>query len=227
MAGYRSKVATIAKAFGLRGYVRNLPDGRVKILAEGPKEDLDRFLGAIKIENALIKVEEIQAEFSEGSGAYDDFLKAAGEHETDARLDVAAEHLKELIVAVKEGFKETGSKLGSMESSLKEISGKQDELIVAVREGFKETGSKLGSMDSKLDEISGKQDELIVAIREGFKGTDSRLNEISGKQDELIDTTGDVLSEVKGLRSDLKGRTEKRLQKIESDVVAIKARMKA
>jgi acylphosphatase len=35
MAGYRSRVVIIAKAFDLRGYVRNLPNGRVKIVAEG------------------------------------------------------------------------------------------------------------------------------------------------------------------------------------------------
>ena len=65
MAGYRSRVVIIAKAFDLRGYVRNLPDGRVKIVAEGSKTDLERFLAAIRIENTLIKVEDIKAEFSD------------------------------------------------------------------------------------------------------------------------------------------------------------------
>lgn len=173
-AGYRSKVVIIAKAFDLKGYVRNLPDGRVKILAEGSDADLERFLKAIKIENTLIKVEDIEAEFSEGLGAYDDFFKVVGERETDARLDAAAEHLKELIAAVREGFKDNGSKLDNMGSSLKDISGKQDVLI------------------DKVDE-----------------------------------TREDIVSEVKGLRSDLKGRMEERLQRIESDVVEIKARMKS
>lgn len=167
MAGYRSKVVTIAKAFDLKGYVRNLPDGRVKILAEGSDADLERFLKAIKIENTLIKVEDIEAEFSEGLGAYDDFFKVVGERETDARLDTAAEHLKELIAAVREGFKET---------------------------------------NFQLSEISGKQDEIV---------------------DEIDEAREDIVSEVKGLRSDLKGRMEERLQRIESDVVEIKARMKS
>jgi acylphosphatase len=159
-AGYRSKVVTIAKAFDLKGYVRNLPDGRVKILAEGSDADLERFLRAIKIENTLIKVEDIEAEFSEGLGAYDDFFKVVGERETDARLDAAAVHLKELIAVVREGFKDNGSKL----------------------------------------------DVLI---------------------DKVDETREDIVSEVKGLRSDLKGRMEERLQRIESDVVEIKARMRS
>lgn len=74
-----------------------MPDGRVKILAEGSDSDLERFVKAIKIENALIKVEDIQVELSDGTGAYDDIFKVVGEHETDKLLDVAAEHLKEII----------------------------------------------------------------------------------------------------------------------------------
>ena len=198
MAGYRSKVVTIARAFSLKGYVRNLPDGRVKILAEGPFDDLDRFLKAIRIENTLIKVDDVQSEFSDALGTYDDFFKVAGENETDARLDVAAGHLKELIVVVKDGFKETVSKLGGMDGSLKEISRKQGEMIAETRGGFKENNEQLG-------DISAKQDSVIDAIDEA---------------------RADVVSEVQGLRSDLKSRMEERLQRIEGDVVEIKARMK-
>jgi hypothetical protein len=39
---------------------------------------------------------------------------------------------------VKDGFRETVSKLVDMDGSLKEISGKQEEMIVETRDGFKE-----------------------------------------------------------------------------------------
>ena len=42
-AGYRSKVISIAKAFGIKGSIQNLPDGKVKIVAEGEEADLGRF----------------------------------------------------------------------------------------------------------------------------------------------------------------------------------------
>jgi len=160
MAGYRSRVVTSAKAFDLKGYVKNLPDGRVKVLAEGTEADLERFVKAIRIENTLIKVEDIQFELSDGTEAYDDFFKVVGERETDDRLDVAAEHLKELIFVVREGFKE----------------------------------------------MSAKQGELIYTVNEA---------------------RGDIVAEVQGLRSDLKGRMEERLQRIESDVAEIKARTRS
>ena len=193
---------TIAKAFDLKGYVRNIPDGRVKIVAEGSEADLERFLAAIRIENTLIKVEEIKAEFSKAEGAYEDFFKVAGERETDARLDVAAEHLKELISVVRDGFKDNGSRLDGIGSSLKEISGKQDLLI------------------DKIDEAR----EEIVSTREEIVST---RGEIVSTREEIISTREEIVSEVQGLRSDLKGRTDERLQRIESDVTEIKARMRS
>ena len=45
--------------------------------------------------------------------------------------------------------------------------------------------------------------------------------------DKMDETREEIISEVQGLRSDLKGRTEERLQRIESDVTEIKARMRS
>ena len=188
MTGYRSKVVTIAKAFGLKGYVMNLPDGRVKVLAEGSDSDLERFAKAIKIENALIKVEDIQVELLDGTETYDDFFKVAGEHDTDKRLDVAAEQLKELIFVVREGFNDMKSGFSDMRAGFSDM-----------RDGFKEN-------NATLKEMSAKQDDLIHTVKEARE---------------------DIVEEVQGLRSDLKGRMEERLQRIESDVVEIKARMKS
>lgn len=41
--GYRSRVLSAARALDITGYVMNLPDGTVKINAEGDEVDLDRF----------------------------------------------------------------------------------------------------------------------------------------------------------------------------------------
>ena len=201
MTGYRSRVVTIAKVLDLKGYVKNLTDGRVKIVAEGSEADLERFLSAIRIENTLIKVEEIKAEFSEAKGAYEDFFKVAGERETDARLDLAAEHLKELISVVRDGFKDNGSRPDGIGTSLREISGKQDLLI--------------DKIDEAREEIVSTREE-IVFVRE----------EMASAREEIVSTREEIVSEVQGLRSDLKGRTDERLQRIESDVTEIKARIR-
>jgi acylphosphatase len=42
--GYRFATAGKAKSLGLRGWVRNLPDGRVEATFEGPKWQVERMI---------------------------------------------------------------------------------------------------------------------------------------------------------------------------------------
>ena len=48
--GFRWTVQRIANHFEVVGYVRNLADGRVQLVAEGDPEELSRFLRAIEAE---------------------------------------------------------------------------------------------------------------------------------------------------------------------------------
>jgi len=45
--GFRYTTERIARRFAVTGYVRNLPDGRVEMVAEGMPGELDRLLAAI------------------------------------------------------------------------------------------------------------------------------------------------------------------------------------
>ena len=46
--GFRFTVKSVAQGFEVTGAVRNLADGRVELLAEGPREELTAFQQAIK-----------------------------------------------------------------------------------------------------------------------------------------------------------------------------------
>ena len=46
--GFRWFVLHEARALGLNGFVRNLPDGRVEVLAEGPAGVLDQLGGLLR-----------------------------------------------------------------------------------------------------------------------------------------------------------------------------------
>jgi acylphosphatase len=46
--GFRHTTRTVAAGFDVTGTVRNLPDGRVHLLAEGAEEELRAFRGAIR-----------------------------------------------------------------------------------------------------------------------------------------------------------------------------------
>lgn len=61
--GFRYSSHSIARGSGVTGYVRNLPDGRVELVAEGSREDLaavlreirDRFSGYIRDEKCDVQ----------------------------------------------------------------------------------------------------------------------------------------------------------------------------
>jgi acylphosphatase len=45
--GFRYTAKTVAAGFEITGCVRNLPDGRVELVAEGRREELDAFRAAL------------------------------------------------------------------------------------------------------------------------------------------------------------------------------------
>jgi len=46
--GFRYTVRSVASGFEVTGTVRNLPDGRVELVAEGAKDELEAFRKAIR-----------------------------------------------------------------------------------------------------------------------------------------------------------------------------------
>jgi len=58
---------------GLRGYVRNLPDGSVEVVAEGPEEAVRRLLEKIKKGPPAARVERVEAKELPERGEFEDF----------------------------------------------------------------------------------------------------------------------------------------------------------
>ncbi|MBF8266970.1 MAG: acylphosphatase [Dehalococcoidia bacterium] len=72
--GFRDFVARRARALGLRGYVRNLPDGHsVETVAEGRRETLEELLRHLKAGPPEARVERVDTWWSEASGDYERF----------------------------------------------------------------------------------------------------------------------------------------------------------
>jgi acylphosphatase len=71
---FRDFVWQHAIALDLRGYVRNLPQGRsVEIRAEGRREQLEKLLEYVKVGPRRAKIEEIKANWSEYTGILPEF----------------------------------------------------------------------------------------------------------------------------------------------------------
>jgi acylphosphatase len=62
-----------ANALGLRGWVRNVPDGSVELVAEGPRPALDRLLESVRLGPRLARVSGVDADWSAATGGLDAF----------------------------------------------------------------------------------------------------------------------------------------------------------
>ncbi len=70
--GFRYTTLHVARRFDVTGYVRNLADGRVELVAEGGPAEIPRFLEAV--EDAMAGcVRDRQVARTEGTGEFRDF----------------------------------------------------------------------------------------------------------------------------------------------------------
>ena len=70
---YRWFTRDTAAELGLTGWVRNLPDGTVEAVVEGERDKLEQLLGWCRRGPDLARVTDIQAEWEEGTGEFQDF----------------------------------------------------------------------------------------------------------------------------------------------------------
>ena len=181
--GYRGRVIDIASAFGLKGMVENLKDGRVLIIADGEDKKLEWFEDAIDIKNTLIKVSSIEKEYSSAGGEFDDFGKLVFKGETDARLDAAVGHLEKLIDAVNNMNDNLGGKMDQMIEGQEGLGSKMDQMI-----------EKMDKSLTKQDRMLEKQDELLVEVKDMNRGLNDKIDKVLDK--DIVELKADV-SEMK------------------------------
>lgn len=70
---FRATVKEIAEDFNLSGYAKNLRDGSVEIVAQGPKPDLEEFLEIIKKSPGKSKVETCQSNLRDPKTKFSNF----------------------------------------------------------------------------------------------------------------------------------------------------------
>lgn len=77
--GFRYFVADKAQMQGLNGWVRNLWDGRVEVIAEGERGELEAFLSVLKRGPSSARVSAIQADWLPATGEFGGFhVRATG-----------------------------------------------------------------------------------------------------------------------------------------------------
>lgn len=70
---YRATTKEVADRLGLTGWVRNLPDGRVEIVAEGEEDALKNLISWCWEGPPLARVDSVDVKWEPYSGEYDSF----------------------------------------------------------------------------------------------------------------------------------------------------------
>lgn len=70
---YRASAAKRAEALGLTGWVRNLPDGRVELVAEGDAAAVDALLGWCRRGPPLARVTQLEVRETSVTGEFGGF----------------------------------------------------------------------------------------------------------------------------------------------------------
>lgn len=71
--GFRYTTRSVAAGFEVTGYVRNLPDGRVELVAEGEESELEAFRTAIRQAGLAPFIKDEQINWSQATGEFTGF----------------------------------------------------------------------------------------------------------------------------------------------------------
>ena len=196
--GYRDRAIEIGKRLNLSGYAENLPDGRVRIVAEGEEESLNKFLSDVDIKNALINVERIDHSISDATGEFSDFHKLVGKGETDERLDTAATLLKELISVTRDGFAKTISAIESVRRDTSAMLEKQDKMLekqnitIEILKSVKEDTSQIREDTKQIREDTSQISGIRENTEKMLEKQEITIDTLKGVTDETIHTREDT-----------------------------------
>ncbi len=191
--GYREEVKRIAFDLNICGWIMNLEDGRVEIIAEGENRNIEEFLDRINIKKYPVFVENIMVEEEIFKGEFRSF-KIIRDKDVQKELlsalsrgTVDIHEVKEILQTVKQ---DTSALLGKQDKMLE----KQDKML-----------EKQDKMLEKQDKMLEKQDrsiELLETIKED---------------------TSDMKSSLKDTKSSLSSFIEEKFKMQEMEITEIKA----
>ncbi len=151
--GYREHVYNETFERDISGYVMNLKNGEVEIVAEGSEEDLREFINEINIIQRPIAVKSFTIRWEEATGEYATFEIIRGDiqEETFERMDYAGDVLHSMDIK----FDRMLDKQDQMLDKQDQMLDKQDQML-----------DKQDQMLDKQDQMLDKQDQTLQIARE-------------------------------------------------------------
>ncbi|MEM2856390.1 MAG: acylphosphatase [Candidatus Nitrosocaldaceae archaeon] len=154
--GYRYNVKHIAMKHKVKGYVKNLDDGRVEVVAEGDDEPISKFLEEIRIRKGPIYVEDMDVIYEDARGEFKAFKIITGTIEDE----------------MTEGFSTGALYFNVMLAKQDQMLAKQDQTL-----------ERLDGIIHKLDDVKTGVTNEIQMLR---KDITNILNERFGKIEDDI-----------------------------------------
>ncbi|MEW6295655.1 MAG: acylphosphatase [Candidatus Diapherotrites archaeon] len=71
--GFRFSVSSYASGLGLTGFVRNLPNGNVEVIAEGKKEKLQKLIEFIRKGGHYARIEQVEERWLNAKNEFNSF----------------------------------------------------------------------------------------------------------------------------------------------------------
>ncbi len=71
---FRREVTRLARRLDVTGWVRNLPDGSVEVVAEGDKQKLDELVQFCRIGPSRARVKDVGVDWSDFRGEFRGFM---------------------------------------------------------------------------------------------------------------------------------------------------------
>ncbi len=196
--GYREHVYNETFERDISGYVMNLKNGEVEIVAEGSEEDLREFINEINIIQRPIAVKSFTIRWEEATGEYATFEIIRGDiqEETFERMDYAGDVLHSMDIK----FDRMLDKQDQMLDKQDQMLGKQDQML-----------DKQDQMLGKQDQMLGKQDQML-----------NKQDQMLDKQDQTLQIARETKEEIVGLRSDTRRHLDDEFGDIRRELVSIK-----
>ena len=170
---YREHVYNETFDRNISGYVKNLKNGEVEIVAEGSEQDLRDFINAINIIRRPIAVKSFMVKWEEATGEYADFEIIRGDiqEETFERMDYAGNVLHSMDMKLDRSLQLQHTMLDKQDQMLNkqdQMLDKQDQSLQVGKETKEEIAGLRSDTRKHLDDEFAEIRKELVSIKDAL-----------------------------------------------------------
>ena len=171
--GYREHVYNETFERNISGYVMNLKNGEVEIVAEGSEQDLRDLINAINIIQRPIAVKSFTIRWEEATGEYATFEIVRGDiqEEIFERMDYAGNVLHSMDMKLDQGLQLQHTMLDKQDQMLDkqgQMLDKQDQTLQIARETKEEIVGLRSDTKKHLDDEFAEIRKELVSIKDAL-----------------------------------------------------------